>query len=146
MVARNDKLSSSELSPVDPNSQSATKPVSSLDIPVQRSMLNTLLDIQENYGISRLFIPHNLSMVRCLCDLVIAIYLGKTRKIDSSEALLSAIPIPDPRVNQERSRFHTQCPAELARFVRRHPRPHRHTVKGAGSTVSFRLRSRVRPG
>jgi peptide/nickel transport system ATP-binding protein len=117
------------------------EPVSSLDVSVQCSVLNTLLGIQETYGTSLLFISHDLSMVRYLCDYLMVMYLGKTAEVGPTEALfsppyhpytealLSAVPVPDPTVQQARirlegpvpsaldppsgCRFHTRCPRKL---------------------------------
>jgi peptide/nickel transport system ATP-binding protein len=117
------------------------EPVSSLDVSVQCSVLNTLLGIQETYGTSLLFISHDLSMVRYLCDYLMVMYLGKTAEVGPTEALfsppyhpytealLSAVPVPDPTVQQTRirlegpvpsaldppsgCRFHTRCPRKL---------------------------------
>jgi peptide/nickel transport system ATP-binding protein len=117
------------------------EPVSSLDVSVQCSVLNTLLGIQETYGTSLLFISHDLSMVRYLCDYLMVMYLGKTTEVGPTEALfsppyhpytealLSAVPVPDPTVRQARirlegavpsaldppsgCRFHTRCPRKL---------------------------------
>jgi peptide/nickel transport system ATP-binding protein len=117
------------------------EPVSSLDVSVQCSVLNTLLDIQEAYGTSLLFISHDLSMVRYLCDFLVVMYLGKVAEMGPTvelfappyhpytEALLSAVPVPNPTVQQQRirlegpvpsalepptgCRFHTRCPRKV---------------------------------
>jgi peptide/nickel transport system ATP-binding protein len=117
------------------------EPVSSLDVSVQCSVLNTLLGIQETYGTSLLFISHDLSMVRYLCDYLVVMYLGKVTEMGPTdalftppyhpytEALLSAVPVPDPSVQQTRirlegavpsaldppsgCRFHTRCPRKI---------------------------------
>ena len=114
------------------------EPVSSLDVSVQSSVLNTLLNIQQRYGTSLMFISHDLSVVRYLCDYIMVMYLGKmvefgpTEQIFKppyhpyAEALLSAVPVPDPTAKQKRirlegvvpsvinppsgCRFHTRCP------------------------------------
>jgi peptide/nickel transport system ATP-binding protein len=117
------------------------EPVSSLDVSVQCSVLNTLLDIQDVYGTSLLFISHDLSMVRYLCDYLVVMYLGKVTEMGPTpelftppyhpytEALLSAVPVPNPMVQQTRirlegsvpsaleppsgCRFHTRCPRKV---------------------------------
>lgn len=114
------------------------EPVSSLDVSVQSSVLNTLLNIQQRYGTSLMFISHDLSVVRYLCDYILVMYLGKlvefgpTEQIFKppyhpyTEALLSAVPVPDPTAKLKRirlqgavpsvinppsgCRFHTRCP------------------------------------
>jgi peptide/nickel transport system ATP-binding protein len=114
------------------------EPVSSLDVSVQSSVLNTLLNIQQRYGTSLMFISHDLSVVRYLCDYIMVMYLGRmvefgpTEQIFQphyhpyTEALLSAVPVPDPTAKQKRirlegavpsvinppsgCRFHTRCP------------------------------------
>ncbi len=118
------------------------EPVSSLDVSVQSSVLNTLLNIQQRYGTSLMFISHDLSVVRYLCDYILVMYLGKmvefgpTEQIFQppyhpyTEALLSAVPVPDPTAQQKRirlegavpsvinppsgCRFHTRCPRHFA--------------------------------
>ncbi len=114
------------------------EPVSSLDVSVQSSVLNTLLRIQEMYGTSLIFISHDLSVVRYLCDYIMVMYLGKVVEFGPTdrlfqppyhpytEALLSAVPVPDPTARQRQIRlqgsvpsvlnpppgcpFHTRCP------------------------------------
>jgi peptide/nickel transport system ATP-binding protein len=117
------------------------EPVSSLDVSVQCCVLNTLLDIQQAYGTSLLFISHDLSVVRYLCDTIVVMYLGKECESGPSdsffmppyhpytEALLSAVSVPDPCLQQARirlegtppsalepptgCRFHTRCPRKV---------------------------------
>ncbi|MBI4786571.1 MAG: ABC transporter ATP-binding protein [Chloroflexi bacterium] len=115
------------------------EPVSSLDVSVQSSVLNTLLKIQELYGTSLIFISHDLSVVRYLCDYILVMYLGKVVEFGPSdkifqppyhpytEALLSAVPVPDPTAQQQRIRLHGPMPSVLnppsgCRFHTRCPR------------------------
>lgn len=117
------------------------EPVSSLDVSVQCSVLNTLLAIQAEYGTSLIYISHDLSMVRYLCDTIVVMYLGQVVEIGPNEALfsppyhpyaealLSAVPVADPSVEQKPirlegsvpsalnppsgCRFHTRCPRKI---------------------------------
>jgi oligopeptide/dipeptide ABC transporter ATP-binding protein len=113
------------------------EPTSALDVSVQAQILNMLEDLQKEFDLTYLFISHDLSTIRHMCDRVSVMYLGKVmesaRKEDLfakplhpyTEALLSAIPVPDPSYKRETiilsgdvpspanpppgCRFHTRC-------------------------------------
>jgi ABC-type oligopeptide transport system ATPase subunit len=86
------------------------EPVSALDVSVQSQILNLLKDLQQEFGLTYLFIAHNLGVVEYISDKIGVMYLGKLIELTDSEtlfknplhpytqALLSAIPVPDPTV------------------------------------------------
>jgi peptide/nickel transport system ATP-binding protein len=134
------------------------EPLSALDVSVQVAVMNLLLEFQQGYGSTMLFISHDLSVVYQLCDQVAVMYLGQFCEVGPTEdlysppyhpyteALLSAIPIPDPTLERTRIRltgavpsaldppsgckFHTRCPRKIGPVCEQESPPQREMAEG----------------
>jgi len=136
---------------VQPDFIVCDEPVSALDVSIQAQIINLLQDLQDQFGLTYLFIAHDLSVVRHISDRVGVMYLGHLMELtdrDSifenphhpyTKALLSAVPIPDPDVERKRERiillgdvpsplrpppgcvFHTRCPIAIDECRARRP-------------------------
>lgn len=107
---------------LEPNFIVLDEPVSALDVSVQAEIINLLEDLQDEFGLTYLFIAHDLSVVRHICDRVAVMYLGNIMEIGPTEelfndpsnpythALLSAIPEPDPTARGDRITLHGTPP------------------------------------
>ncbi|AJD29516.1 MULTISPECIES: ABC transporter ATP-binding protein [Clostridium] len=112
---------------IEPKFIVCDEPISALDVSIQAQVVNLLIDLQNKLGLTYLFIAHDLSMVRHISDRVGVMYLGNVVELSDSQelyenplhpytkALLSAIPVPDPKVGRERERImlHGEVPSPI---------------------------------
>ncbi|QLG12917.1 ATP-binding cassette domain-containing protein (plasmid) [Deinococcus sp. D7000] len=110
---------------VDPLFIVADEPVSALDVSIQAQVVNLLQDLQEELGLTVLFIAHDLAVVEYICDRIIVMYLGRIMEIAPShelnnnpkhpytEALLSAAPVPDPTIKRQRIILEGDIPSPI---------------------------------
>lgn len=93
------------------------EPIASLDVSIQAQVVNLLMRLQQQFQLTYLFIAHDLSMVRHICDRMVVMYLGKFMELAGgveissnplhpyTQALMSAVPVPDPEVEENRKRI-----------------------------------------
>ncbi|MFB6120892.1 MAG: ABC transporter ATP-binding protein [Halobacteriaceae archaeon] len=108
---------------VNPDFVVADEPVSMLDVSIRAGVLNLMKDLREEYGLTYVFVSHDLSLIRYMCDKVAIMYLGDVVEFGPTEevitnpkhpytqALLDAVPVPDPSGGRNRSRIEGQIPS-----------------------------------
>ncbi|MFZ9867679.1 MAG: ABC transporter ATP-binding protein [Ilumatobacteraceae bacterium] len=134
---------------IEPQVLVCDEPVSSLDVSIQSQILNIIQDMKKRYGLSLLFISHDLSVVRAISDRIVVMYLGKICEVSTPDklasapahhythALVSAVPVPDPKLGRRKAilqgeppsptnppsgcRFRTRCPAATEKCAAEEP-------------------------
>jgi oligopeptide/dipeptide ABC transporter ATP-binding protein len=158
---------------INPDFVIADEPVSALDVSIRAQILNLLLRLQKQFHLTYLFVSHDLSVIRHVADRIAVMYLGKIVELADREelyaapkhpytqALLSAVPIPDPQVERKRQRiilsgdlpspinipsgcrFHTRCP--LAQPICREVEPAFEAKDGNRHYAACHFAERVTP-
>ncbi len=158
---------------INPEFVIADEPVSALDVSVRAQVLNLLQRLQEQFNLTYLFVSHDLSVVRHVADRIAVMYLGKIVELSDrdelyaapkhpyTKALLSAIPIPDPKIEKRRHRsilsgdlpspiriptgcrFHTRCP--MAQDICREVEPPFEAKEGREHYAACHFSDRVTP-
>lgn len=156
---------------IEPQFVIADEPVSALDVSIRAQIINLMERLQEQMGLTYLFVSHDMSVVRHVADRIAVMYLGKLMEVADrfdlydnplhpyTAALLSAVPIPDPRVERQRKRiilkgdlpspinvpsgcrFHTRCP--MAQDICREQEPPLEDKTGRGHLAACHFSDRV---
>ena len=159
---------------LNPDFVVADEPVSALDVSIQAQIVNLMEDLQSEFGLTYLFIAHDLAVVRHISDRIAVMYLGWIVEVSPADelyddplhpytiSLLSAVPIPDPEVERRREaillpgdlpspanppsacRFHTRCPYVQPTRCREEVPPLRQI--GAGHLVACHWAERIKAG